>query len=206
MDLTLCSCHVTYAFQSETTLYICLKVKELLARNRRNSWSLSDCNGTRTHNHLVRKRTLRTLAKLTKWLSWVVSTYLYDAFDSMFLSCHVHISEWIDALDLPKSLGTLCSKQPRYLKFKWLKRELKLQPPSSQTKTQTFGPTDEMIGLSCEHLSQWCLWLYVLAISRTHFKVNPHSIFTWMSRNSLLEPGEICEVEVTTTRHEPTTT
>ena len=32
----------------------------------------SDCNGTRTHNHLVRKRTLHHLAKLAKWLSFVV--------------------------------------------------------------------------------------------------------------------------------------
>ena len=30
-----------------------------------NSVVLSDCNGTRTHNHLVRKRTLNHLAKLT---------------------------------------------------------------------------------------------------------------------------------------------
>ena len=36
---------------------------------------LSDCNGTRTHNHLIRKRTLNHLAKLAslaslaKWLS-----------------------------------------------------------------------------------------------------------------------------------------
>ena len=29
---------------------------------------LSDCNGTRTHNHLIRKRTLNHLAKLAKWL------------------------------------------------------------------------------------------------------------------------------------------
>ena len=28
--------------------------------------SLSDCNGNRTHNHLVRKRTLNHLAKLAK--------------------------------------------------------------------------------------------------------------------------------------------
>ena len=28
-------CHVTYAFLSESTLYSCLNVKELLARNRR---------------------------------------------------------------------------------------------------------------------------------------------------------------------------
>ena len=33
--LTVCSYHVTYAFQSEFTLYICLNVNELLARNRR---------------------------------------------------------------------------------------------------------------------------------------------------------------------------
>ena len=33
--LTVCSCHVTYAFQSESTLCSCLNVKELLARSRR---------------------------------------------------------------------------------------------------------------------------------------------------------------------------
>ena len=33
--LTVCSYHVMYVFQSESTLYSCLNVKELLARNRR---------------------------------------------------------------------------------------------------------------------------------------------------------------------------
>ena len=33
--LTVCSCHVTYAFQSQSTLYSCLNVKGLLARNKR---------------------------------------------------------------------------------------------------------------------------------------------------------------------------
>ena len=33
--LTVCSCHVTYAFQSESTLYSCLNVKELLPQSRR---------------------------------------------------------------------------------------------------------------------------------------------------------------------------
>ena len=32
---TVCSCHVTYAFESESALYSCLNVKELLARSRR---------------------------------------------------------------------------------------------------------------------------------------------------------------------------
>ena len=59
-----------------------------------------DCNGTRTHNYLVRKRTLNHLAKLAKWLSCVVSTYLCGAFDCMFLSYHVRVSEWIHTLKL----------------------------------------------------------------------------------------------------------
>ena len=67
--ITACSCHVTYAFQSET--------KELLARSRRNIWSLSDCNWTRAQNHLVRERTLNHLAKLA--LGQLVNTsFLFD--------------------------------------------------------------------------------------------------------------------------------
>ena len=63
-----------YLLQSKSTLYSCLNVKELLAKNRRGIWSLSDCNWTRTHNHLSRKRTRNHLAKLTKWLAvlWVL--------------------------------------------------------------------------------------------------------------------------------------
>ena len=70
--LTVCSCHVMYAFQSESTLYSCLNVKELLAQSWCEIWSLSDCNWTRTQNHLVHKPTLNHLAKfnhLPKWLS-----------------------------------------------------------------------------------------------------------------------------------------
>ena len=55
VHLTVCSDHVTYAFQSESTLYSCLNVKELVAQNRRKIWSLSDCNGTWTHIHLRTK-------------------------------------------------------------------------------------------------------------------------------------------------------
>ena len=61
---TVCSCHFTYAFQSESTLYSCLNIKELLAQSRCEIRGLSDCNCTRTQNHLVRKRTLKNLAKL----------------------------------------------------------------------------------------------------------------------------------------------
>ena len=66
--LTICFCHVTYAFQSESTRYSCLNVKELLAWSRREMWRWSDCNWTRTLNHLVLKWTLNHLR--TKWF-WV---------------------------------------------------------------------------------------------------------------------------------------
>ena len=42
-------------FQSESTLYSCLNVKELLAQSWREILSLCDCNWTSTHNHLVHK-------------------------------------------------------------------------------------------------------------------------------------------------------
>ena len=42
--------------------------------------SLSESNGIQTRNHLVCKRTFNRLAKLAKWLSCVVNTYLYGAF------------------------------------------------------------------------------------------------------------------------------
>ena len=67
--LTVCSCHAMYMFPSESALYSCLNVKKLLAWSRHKIWSLSDCNWSQTHNHLVCKRTLNHLANLAKWLS-----------------------------------------------------------------------------------------------------------------------------------------
>ena len=57
-----------------------------------------DCHGIRIQIHLVRKWTLNHLAIQVEWLSCVVSTYLYGAFDCMFLSCHVRALEWIYTL------------------------------------------------------------------------------------------------------------
>ena len=193
VHLIVCFYHVTYEFESESTLYSCLNVMELLARSRRHIWTLSDWNGTRTHNHLVRKRTINHLAKLAKWLSCAVSTYLYGGFDCIFLSCHVRVWEWIHTLQLPECQGTPCSKQAPYLKIKWLQRDSNPQPLSSSTNTQSFDPTGQMIELCCEYLSVRCISLYVFIMSRTSLRVNPHSAVAWMSRNSLLEAGAISE-------------
>ena len=51
-----------------------------------------------------------------------------------------------------------------------------------------------MIKLCCEYLSVRCIWLFVIIMSRTRFRVNLHSIVAWMSRNSFLETGAISEV------------
>ena len=87
VHLTVCSYHVTYAFQSESTFYSCLNVKELLARSRREIWSLSDCNWTRTRNHLVHKRTLNHLAKLAN--DWAVLWVLICTVHLTVCSYHV---------------------------------------------------------------------------------------------------------------------
>ena len=105
-------------YQSESTLYICLNVKELLCQNNREKWRVSDSNWTRTHSSIVRKRTLNHLAKLAKWLSFVVSTYLYPPFNCVCLSCHGGASKWIHTMYLFQCGGTPCSKQPRSLNFK----------------------------------------------------------------------------------------
>ena len=60
-DFTVSYYHVMYLFQSESTLYSYQSVKELLAQNRPDIWSLSDSNGIRTLSNLVRKWTLNYL-------------------------------------------------------------------------------------------------------------------------------------------------
>ena len=54
---------------SVNPLYLCLNVKELLARNRRHIWSLSDWNGIRTHNDLECGFTLKRVRDMMKTYS-----------------------------------------------------------------------------------------------------------------------------------------
>ena len=101
--LLLISIHCAYwnCFQRELTSYC------------GSSW-------TRTQNHLVHKRTLNHLAKLANLMRCVVSTYMYGAFGCMLLACRVRVPE---GMQLPECQGTPCTKQARYLKFKWQQRD-----------------------------------------------------------------------------------
>ena len=81
--------HVKYVFQSKSILFSCLNVKDLVARNRRDIWSLSDSNRIWTHNHRVCKWTLINLANLPVRLnSWV---FIYEQSGCRFESrcCHL---------------------------------------------------------------------------------------------------------------------
>ena len=89
----MCYYHVTYKFQSESTLCSCLNVKEFLARNRRHIWCLSHSNGIRTYYHLVRKRTLNHLVKLAN--GWV---FVYELSGSGLESHCYHSSAFEDLL------------------------------------------------------------------------------------------------------------
>ena len=87
--LAVYSYRVMYKFRSEFTLYSCLNVNELLAQNRYGIWSLSGCNRTQIHNHLVCKRTLNHLAKLV-WLNgWV---FIYELSVCGFKCCCSHLN------------------------------------------------------------------------------------------------------------------
>ena len=116
VHLTVRSYHVTYTFQNESTLYSCSNVKELLAQNKHDIWSLSDCNAIRTHYHLVRKQTFNHLAKLAKWLSCVVSTYQLNHLAPLAKSLSVHLQTkwlWVRVLLQPLKLQILCLFQAR---------------------------------------------------------------------------------------------
>ena len=84
------------SFRVNLHAIVCRNVKKHLTQSRRYIWILSDSNVIRTHNHLVRKRTLNHLAKLAKWLNCVVSTFLYGAFDCMLLSQLDHLPSLAD--------------------------------------------------------------------------------------------------------------
>ena len=174
----MCSYHATCVFQIQSA-----KIRRLNGSKR-----------IRTHNHLVCKWALSHLTEPAKWLSFLMSTYPFCAIDCMFSSSHVRVPEYIYTLYTTKCQETICSKQARYLKFKWLQQDSNPQPLSSSVNSQPFSQTSQMIELCCEYLIVRSIWLYVLIKSRRHFRVNLHHIVAWMSCPALLKTGVIFEV------------
>ena len=117
-----CPCHVTYTFKSEPHVHSCLNVKELLARNRREIWSLSDCNGIRTHNHLVCKCSFtQSVIRVEHRSQFERCNVWRPLFDATFIWCIGRIStesDWHYSWHWKGLLANYCSRLPSwYLKF-----------------------------------------------------------------------------------------
>ena len=83
---TVCYYHVTQAFPSESTLYSCLNVKELLARNRRDIQSLNDSKGNKS-NHLYHKRTLSFVSSNPVAVTWGKIFVKKSCFTIQYVHC-----------------------------------------------------------------------------------------------------------------------
>ena len=78
-----------------------------------------------THNRLVCIGTFTHIAKLAKWFSCVVSTYLCSAFDCLFLSYHRHVLECI---------YTLCCLYIKDSALVWSKKVFEIQVTSADCR------------------------------------------------------------------------
>ena len=122
----------------------------------------------------------------------ILSIFNFNNVDCMCYSCHVCISDWTHTLSLPECQGTPCSTQSQYLKLKWLYRQSNPQLLSSETSTQPFNQTGQMIEQStylCREFDCIVLSCHTIVTEWIHTH-----IVAWMSRNSLLEAGAISEV------------
>ena len=162
---------VTYAFQSESCLNIWLNVKKLLGRSRRKIWTLNDWKCTQSYHHLVRKRILNQLARLTKSSSCVVRFI-----STMNLTvCYYHVTHAFESeYTLYSSLivKDLLARRMRkifslsHCKWTWIhnylvpKQTLNLFPELtkyliSDVTTYLYGTFDCML-LSCHvQVSEW---------------------------------------------------
>ena len=66
-----CFYHVTYSFTVNLHSEVVWMSRNFRYGNRHDICRLHDCNGTRTHSHLVCKRTLNYLAKLANLVKWL---------------------------------------------------------------------------------------------------------------------------------------
>ena len=142
------------SFRVNLHAVVCRNVKKHLAQSRRYIWILSDSDVTRTHNHLVRKRTLNHLAKLAKWLSCVVSTFLYGAFDCMLLSQLDHLAGLADGgLTLSKEFLDI---QANYRV--WIHSETRTW---HDNKVQSNAPYRQVLTTQLNHLASLTKWLSI---------------------------------------------
>ena len=136
---------------------------------------LYDSNGIRTHNHLVRKRTLNHLAKLAKWLS--CCEYLSVRCIWLYVIIMSHTSFRVNLLSkICLNFKELLALNRHHI---WsLSDSNKIRIHNHLVHKRTLGHLAKLAKwLSCcEYLSVWCIWLHVIILSLKSFRVNPRSI------------------------------
>ena len=102
---------------------VCQNVKKLLARSRRHIWNLSDSNGIRRDDHVVRKQTPNHLSKLANdWaVLWVLICTVHLTVCCYHVTCKFQSESTLSILS--ECQETPCSKQAPYLKFKWQQQD-----------------------------------------------------------------------------------
>ena len=119
--LAVCSYHVTYAFQSESTLYSCLNVEELLARNRCDIYNLSDCNGTWTHNHELSGCGFESCCSHINLFFFLTKAFIWNY--SATIRLHFYVLNLQEYIKKSNSLNGLSTNHSRFLvniKGKWI--------------------------------------------------------------------------------------
>ena len=134
------------SFRANLDSLICLNIKELLGRSRHHIWSLIDSTGIRTHNHLVLKRTLNYLAKVAKWLSCVLSTYLHGGFDCMLLLL-VGLRVWIPLLSLKLPIWRLLQARSSLTFRQTIECRFTLKLVRDMTITQSYNIVEYIINI-----------------------------------------------------------
>ena len=157
--LALCYYHDMYAFQSKSTLYSCLNVKELLARNRHDIWSLSDSNRIWTHKHLVRKWTLNHWAVL--WVLIICAMQL--------TVCFYHVTYAFQSESTLYSCLNVKELLAQNRRNIWSLSDI-WNPGKCDFECNEACRTDEYLDIKN------CLISKLFIMSRTHFRVNLHTV------------------------------
>ena len=72
---------------------------------------------------------------------------------------------------------------------------------SVNANTRPFSQTEPTTELCWKGWFVWCIWLYVLVISRTRFRVNPNSVSVWCIWPYVFLPCHVRVLEWTEFKH-----
>ena len=163
--MTVCCYYVTYEFQGESVHFSCLNAKELLARKRRDIWSLSDSNGRHgvvnitTAQHHSTKSELRFCAVSIPARSMSEICDSEDLWQWSQQEIRLYLFCW-------STIPQKNHHHHHYHRHHYSTQQIL----SFYINTQLFSQTGKITELCCESLSLQWVWLYVIILSRMSFE------------------------------------